>query len=174
MLKHLILLLQRHRAAALIVVLLATGAVFTAAALLSKPHAPDVTLVNLDGERVRLADLRGQVVLVNFWATTCVVCVKEMPRMADTYRRFAGRGFRAFAVAMPYDRPDWVLNYRERNPLPFPIVLDVQDEIARAFDDTRVTPTTFLIDTQGRIVKRYIGEPDFAELQQRIEGLLAG
>ncbi len=174
MLKHLVLLLQRHRAAALIVVLLATAAVFTSAALLSKPPAPDVTLVNLDGERVRLADLRGQVVLVNFWATTCVVCVKEMPRMAETYRRFADRGFRTYAVAMPYDRPDWVLEYRARNPLPFPIALDVQGEIARAFDDTRVTPTTFLIDAQGRVVKRYIGEPDFAELRERIEGLLAG
>lgn len=168
------ILLQRHRAAALIVVLLAAAAVFTAATLLSKPPAPDVTLVDLDGERVRLADLRGQVVLVNFWATTCVVCVKEMPQLADTYRRFAGRGLRAFAVAMPYDRPDWVLNYRERNKLPFPIALDVQGEIARAFDDTRVTPTTFLIDREGRVAKRYIGEPDFAELRQRIERLLAG
>jgi len=154
------------------VALLAT--VLTSAALLSKRAAPDVTLTDINGNRVRLADLRGNVVLVNFWATTCVTCVREMPQIAATQRRFAGRAYRTFAVAMPYDRPDWVLNFSERNRLPFPIALDVKGEIARAFDDTRVTPTTFLIDTQGRIVKRYIGAPDFAELQQRIEKLLAG
>ncbi len=156
------------------IALLITGAVFSAVPLLSQPLAPDVTLVNLDGGRVRLADLRGQVVLVNFWATTCVPCMEEMPKIAATQRKFSARGLRSFAVAMQYDRPDWVLHYHARNPLPFPIALDVQGEIARAFDDTRVTPTTFLIDKQGRIAGRYIGEPDFAELQQRIERLLAG
>lgn len=146
----------------------------SAAPLLSKPLAPDVTLVNLDGGRVHLADLRGQVVLVNFWATTCVPCMTEMPRLAATQRRFGDQGLRTFAVAMRYDRPDWVLSYHARNPLPFPIALDVQGEIARAFDDTQVTPTTFLIDKQGRIAGRYVGAPDFDEMQRRIERLLRG
>jgi peroxiredoxin len=150
------------------------AAVFTVNALLSKPVVPDVRLTSIEGESVRLADLRGQVVLVNFWATTCVTCVMEMPQIAATQLKFAGRGYRTFAVAMQYDRPDWVLNYSELSKLPFPIALDVQGDIARAFDDTRVTPTTFLIDKQGRIAKRYIGAPDFAELQQRIETLLGG
>ncbi len=149
-------------------------AVLSVAALLSKPAAPDVMLTSIDGESVQLTDLRGQVVLVNFWATTCVTCVKEMPQIAATHRKFAGRGYQTFAVAMPYDRPDWVLEYNARNRLPFPIALDAGGGIARAFDHTRVTPTTFLIDRQGRIVRRYVGEPDFAELQQRIEKLLAG
>lgn len=156
------------------VVALATAAVLTAVALLSKPHAPDVTLVNLDGERVRLADLRGQVVLVNFWATTCVPCMEEMPSIAAIQRKYAARGLRTFAVAMQYDRPDLVLAYRDRTRPPFAIALDVQGAIAHAFDDTRATPTMFLIDTQGRIVQRYVGAPDFGELQQRIEKLLAG
>lgn len=149
------------------------AAVLTANALLSKPVVPDVSLTSIEGESLRFADLRGQVVLVNFWATSCVTCVLEMPEIAATQRRFAGRGYRTLAVAMQYDRPDRVIDYNERNRLPFPIVLDLQGDIARAFDDTGVTPTTFLIDTQGRIVRRYVGAPNFAELQRHIENLLA-
>lgn len=144
------------------------------AALHSATPAPDVALTSIDGTTTRLGDLRGNVVLVNFWATTCVTCVNEMPMLAATYRKFAARGYRTFAVAMPYDRPDWVLDFQSKRRLPFDIVLDTQGELARAFDDTRVTPTTFLIDREGRVVKRYIGAPDVGELERRIERLLAG
>ena len=150
------------------------AAVLVSAPLIPKPAAPDVRLTLIDGASVRLAESRGQVVLVSFWATTCVTCVRSMPQLAATHRRFAARGYQTFAVAMQYDRPDWVINYSMRNRLPFPIALDVRGDIARAFGDTRVTPATFLIDAQGRIVGRFVGEPDVADLQQRIENLLSG
>jgi hypothetical protein len=65
--------------------------------------------------------------------------MEEMPQLAATQRRYARRGLRMFAVAMPYDRPDRVVDYSRRNPLPFPIALDVRGNIAREFDDTRAS-----------------------------------
>jgi peroxiredoxin len=131
--------------------------------------APAITLVSLQGESVALRALQGKVVLVNFWATDCAVCLKEMPAMAETYRKYAQRGFEALFVAMPYDRPDRVLHYARSAGLPFKVALDIQGEAARAFGGIQATPTTFLIDKRGRIVERILGEPDFGKLHALIE-----
>src|SRR3954449_1802255 len=87
--------------------------------LVATSAAPGVTFTSLKGERVATADLRGRVVLVNFWATDCVVCMKEMPRMVSTYRKLQPKGFEMIAVAMRYDPPNYVINYTEKNALPF-------------------------------------------------------
>ena len=93
-------------------------------ALTRKSPAPDVTFVSLRGDRVATADLRGKVVLVNFWATDCPTCVKEMPDVVATYEKFRGRGFETVAVAMRHDPPNYVLNYVAKNKLPFTVSLD--------------------------------------------------
>jgi len=134
---------------------------------------PEVTLTTITGEKLTAADLRGKVVLVNFWATSCVTCVKEMPKLVETYRKHRDRGFETIAVAMSYDPPNYVLHYAEKNALPFKVALDPVGAAARAFGDVSLTPTTFVIDRRGTIVKRYLGEPDFAELDRLIEGKLA-
>jgi peroxiredoxin len=136
-------------------------------------HLPEVTLTTIKGEQLTPADLRGKVVLVNFWATSCVTCVKEMPKLVATYRKHRERGFETIAVAMRYDPPNYVLHYAEKNALPFKVALDPVGAAARAFGDVSLTPTTFVIDRRGTIVKRYVGEPDFAELDRLIEGKLA-
>ena len=136
-------------------------------------RVPEVTLTTIQGEKLTAADLRGKVVLVNFWATSCVTCVKEMPKLVATYRKHRDRGFETIAVAMSYDPPNYVLHYAERNALPFKVALDPLGAAARAFGDVNLTPTTFVIDRRGTIVKRYLGEPDFAELDRLIEGKLA-
>ena len=141
--------------------------------LAQKPAAPDVTVPTLQGKPVALSQLRGKVVLVNFWATTCTTCVGEMPRLTETYNRFSPRGYEMVAIAMDYDRPDWVLNYATQNKLPFTVALDLKGEAARAFGGVRLTPTSFLIDRQGRIVQQYLGRPDFTRFNATIEGLLA-
>jgi peroxiredoxin len=134
---------------------------------------PAVTLTTIEGEQLTAADLRGKVVLVNFWATSCVACVKEMPKLVETYRRHRDRGFETIAVAMSYDPPNYVLHYAEKNALPFRVALDPMGAAARAFGDVSLTPTTFVVDRHGTIVKRVLGEPDFAELDRLIEGKLA-
>jgi peroxiredoxin len=135
--------------------------------------AIDFTLRTLDGKSVTLSQHKGKVVLVNFWATSCVSCVKEMPQIVATHQRFKARGFETLAVAMSYDPPAYVANFAQTRQLPFGVVIDNTGAIARAFNDTQITPTTFLIDKRGAIVKRYVGEPDFAELGGLVEKLLA-
>lgn len=135
--------------------------------------APDSTFVLVDGAQTTTADLKGKVTLVNFWATTCVSCVKEMPALVSTYNKYKDQGFETVAVAMSYDPPAWVLNFAQTRQLPFKVALDNTGEIAQSWGDVKLTPTTYLVDRQGRIVKRYVGEPDFAALHTLIEKLLA-
>lgn len=135
--------------------------------------APDSTFVLLDGSKATTSDLLGKVTLVNFWATTCVTCVKEMPALVATHNKYQAQGFETLAVAMEYDPPAWVLNFAQTRQLPFKVALDNTGEIAKAWGDVKLTPTTYLLDKQGRIVKRYVGEPDMEALHSLIEDLLA-
>jgi peroxiredoxin len=131
--------------------------------------APPVTFLSLKGERIAMGQLRGKVVLVEFWATDCATCVKEMPELAATYEKYRARGFETIAVAMRYDPPNYVMAYTERNRLPFTVAFDPMGEVAKAFGDVKLTPTTFLIDRRGAIVARILGERDFTRLQALIE-----
>lgn len=140
---------------------------------LHKSVTPDVTFASIKGERVAMADLRGKVVLVNFWATDCAVCVKEMPRITQMYEKLHARGFETIAVAMRHDPPNYVLDYAKKNALPFKVVFDPVGAHALAFGDVKLTPTTFVIDKRGYIVSRIVGAPDFAKLQALIEEKLA-
>lgn len=135
--------------------------------------APESTFVLLDGSSQTTADLRGKVTLVNFWATSCVTCVAEMPRIIATHDKYKARGYDTLAVAMSYDPPSYVVNFAETRKLPFGVAIDNTGAVAKAWGDVALTPTTYIVDKRGRIVKRYVGEPDFAELHRLIEKLLA-
>ena len=150
-------------------VAIAIGAWF---AMVQQPAAPQVKFTTLKGETLSTSDLRGKVVMINFWATSCVTCVGEMPKIIETYNKYHSQGFDTIAVAMSYDPPNYVLNYTEKNKLPFKVALDVQGDLARSFGDIRLTPTTFIIDRRGNIVKQYLGEPDFVQLHALLESKL--
>lgn len=139
----------------------------------SQESAPDVTYTSLTGEKITSESLLGKVVIVNFWATSCTTCIAEMPQMVKTYNKYKAQGLEFVAVAMSYDPPNYVLNYVETRKLPFIVMLDSDDDIAQAFGDVQLTPTTFVIDKEGKIIKRYIGQPDFAALHQLLEKELA-
>jgi peroxiredoxin len=150
------------------VLVLAGIAAFT---LTQKPAAPQANFATLGGEKIALDSLRGKVVLVNFWATSCPGCIHEMPDLVKTHQKFSARGFETVAVAMSYDPPEYVRQFSERNGLPFKVAIDTDGSAAQAFG-ARVTPTTFIIDKQGQIVQRIVGEPDFAKLHALIEQTL--
>ncbi|HSQ02922.1 MAG TPA: TlpA disulfide reductase family protein [Burkholderiales bacterium] len=135
--------------------------------------APDATFVTLKGEKVSLSQLRGKVVIVNFWATDCPICNAEMPQMVETFNRYRERGLEFIAVAMPYDPPNYVLAYVEREKLPFKVALDPMAELVRRFGDVKATPTTFVIDKRGEIVEQIVGAADFPKLQRLLEEKLA-
>lgn len=150
-------------------VAIAAGATFAG---WQRAQAPQARFIALAGDAFSTADLRGNVVLVNFWATSCVTCVAEMPKMVDTWKRFAPRGYEMVAVAMSYDHPNAVAEFAQRRALPFRVALDTGGAVARAFGDVRVTPTTFLLDRRGRILATYVGEPDWQDLHARIDRAL--
>ncbi len=135
--------------------------------------APDSTFVLLDGSRQTTADMKGKVTLVNFWATSCVTCVAEMPKIISTYNKYKAQGYDTVAVAMSYDPPSYVVNYAQTRQLPFKVAIDNTGVVARAWGDVQLTPTTYLVNRRGEIVKQYVGEPDFAALHRLIEKLLA-
>ena len=141
--------------------------------LSNRQPAPEVTFVNLKGEKISTQSLRGKVLMVNFWATSCSTCVAEMPQMVDTYNKYHQQGLEFVAVAMSYDPPNYVLNYSETRQLPFQVALDVQGKLAQSFGDVKLTPTTFVIDKQGKIIKRYVGQPSFKELHELLDKELA-
>ncbi len=156
--------------AALAAVLAIGAAVYMGAGVSA---APQSTFVLLDGSSKTTADLKGRVTLVNFWATSCTTCVAEMPKIIGTFTKYQSKGFDTLAVAMSYDPPSYVVNFAETRKLPFKVAIDNTGAVAKAWGDVQLTPTTYLVNKRGEIVKRYVGEPDFAELHQLIEKLLA-
>jgi thiol-disulfide isomerase/thioredoxin len=164
---------RRGLLAAVGVALLALGGAGAWFALERAPAAlrplPDVGFTTIEGRELALSQLRGKVVLVDFWATSCAVCLKEMPVIAGIHQRLEARGLVTIAVAMQYDRPDFVLHYAHSNRLPFAVALDPMGKVAAALGPVRGTPTLLLVDRSGRLVERIEGESDLDALERRIE-----
>jgi peroxiredoxin len=160
-----------HRKFTVFAILLALGAVGAGVfAGWTRPVAPaDVNFIGVHGDRFTMSSLKGKVVLVNFWATSCTVCVGEMPKMVQTYNKYHEQGLETVAVAMAYDPSDRVFAYTHQNKLPFHVTLDIFGKAMQAFGGIRGTPTTFVVDRNGKIVRRFEGEPDFGKLGELIE-----
>jgi len=158
-------LLKKSLLPAIIIALLA----FLGLQLNQKPAAPDVTFNTIDGKQISMGSLKDKVVLVNFWATDCPGCIKEMPQLIDTYKQYHPKGFEIIAVAMPYDPISQVLNYSKAQALPFPVTHDSKSEIISSFGKVSLTPTAFIYDKQGHLLQHTIGELDFNALQQLLD-----
>jgi peroxiredoxin len=135
-------------------------------------QAPPLVGQTLDGRTLTLEQLRGKPVLVTFWATTCPSCIEEMPHLVELYRELHPQGLEIIGVAMAYDPPEQVRALAARRQIPYPIVLDTQSQIAREFDNVRLTPTTVLISPEGRIVHYRLGLLDLPKLRETIRELL--
>jgi thiol-disulfide isomerase/thioredoxin len=133
-----------------------------------KPQAPKLTFTSVQNQVIYPQDLTNKVILINFWATSCPGCIKEMPQLIKIHQQFANQGFEIIAVAMQYDPPNFVLNYVKKNNFPFLIALDTQGTIAKAYDNVNLTPTFFLLNKKGEIVQKIVGIPDFDHLNKLI------
>ena len=153
---------------------------FTAAEVGAR--APDFTLPTMDGDTSSLSQYRGQVVLLNFWATWCPPCVHEMPSMERIYQDLRARGFVVLGVSVDVDpgEPDAqgrsqgiVREYVDRLGVTFPILLDPNGTVEDVFNVSGL-PTTYVIGRDGRIEGRVVGarEWDSEEYRARIEELL--
>ena len=126
-----------------------------------------------DGDpRIALEDLRGKVVLVNFWATWCKPCEDEMPAMQTLYEALNGRAFELVAVSVDETAAE-VEEFQERMALQFPIVLDPDQEVSAAYQ-TMGFPESILVGADGRVVERYVGPRDWdaPAHRRRIEKLI--
>jgi len=138
-------------------------------------RAPAFALESLNGgPPVELADLRGKVVLVNFWATWCAPCEAEMPAMQRLHSELSDEGFELLAISVD-DTAEPVRAFQQRLALGFPILLDPRKQAAQAYQTFRF-PESLLVDRRGVIVERYIGskEWDAPAYLERIRRLLRG
>ncbi len=137
------------------------------------PPAPDFTLSTPSGTSLSLAELRGKVVLLNFWATWCVPCRKEMPAIEALYQRYKDRGLEVVAISLDKLAAAPVEAFVQEVGVTYRIVLDPTWATARTYG-VRGLPATFLLDRAGNVVMRELGERDWMEeaKQQAVEGLL--
>ncbi|WP_426992824.1 TlpA family protein disulfide reductase [Methylomonas sp. CM2] len=138
------------------------------------PLAADFTLPDLDDKPQALSQWRGDIVIVNFWATWCPPCLKEMPEFVKIQQEFGGRGVRFVGVAIEDKAP--VLEYLQRRPVNYPILIGGDNGIALAHQLGNVintVPFTVIIDRQGRIVHRQLGELTRTQALEVLEGMLS-
>ena len=135
--------------------------------------APHFELPALGGGQVSLADQRGKVVLLNFWATWCKPCEAEMPAMQNLYSALAQEGFTLLAVSVDEEEAP-VADFQRRLGLDFPLLLDPDQRVSRLYQTYRF-PESLLIDQRGRVVERYVGEKpwDSAVYVERVRRLVA-
>jgi peroxiredoxin len=134
-------------------------------------EAPDFNLMSLDGRSVRLRDLRGKLVLLNFWATWCAPCLHEMPSMERLYQTFKPTQFILLAVSMDRQGAEVARPYADKLKLTFPILLDPASQVARQYG-VRGLPTTYLIAPDGVLLGAVVGARDWYRTEAK--ALLAG
>lgn len=135
--------------------------------------APAFTARNLKGNRVRLADHQGKVIILNLWATWCGPCRVEMPGLENLYRRFRSQGLEILAVSLDKGNQDKVQTFSEEYRLSFPVLLDVDRQVESRYP-TLTIPTTFVIDKKGMVVAEVDGAKNWEsdETFQALEYLL--
>lgn len=136
-------------------------------------EAPDFTLPDVDGRPVRLRELRGKLVFLNFWATWCPPCRLEMPSMERLYQTFKETAFAMLAMSIDRQGVEAVKPFMDELHLTFPALLDQKSEVARQYG-LRGLPTTYLIDPEGWIIGAAVGGRDWdrPEAKALIAGLL--
>jgi len=133
--------------------------------------APDFSLIDITGKKVNLSDYKGNIVILDFWASWCGWCKIEIPFFIDMYKKYNSKGLVIIGVATS-DRQNNVENFVSSNHMNYPVVM-ASDEIVSAYGGIRGLPTTFVIDKEGNIARQYVGyrprevfEKDFSDLSK--------
>ena len=138
-----------------------------------EPTFPSFKLETIDGPEFDSAILKGNVVLINFWATWCAPCRVEIPSFTEFKERYEDSGFEIVGVALDPENKDEILRVQRELEINYPLVLSdvtIEDQAGGIFG----VPTTFLIDRDGRVVSKHVGLVGKERLQQEIETVLLG
>jgi peroxiredoxin len=133
--------------------------------------APAFTLQDLNGKNVSLADLRGKVVVLDFWATWCPPCVKEIPHFIELYEQYKDKGLAMVGISLDREGISVVKAFVQKYQIKYPIMM-TDGLVDKAFGGITSIPTTFLIDPAGNISKKYVGYNDKAVFEADIKKLL--
>jgi len=134
--------------------------------------APDFTLTDASGKRVGLSEFRGQVVLLNFWATWCGPCKAEIPWFVEFEQAYRGAGFAVLGVSLDQDGWSSVKPYMEEKKINYRVMVG-GDEIAQLYDGLGSLPTTMMIDKAGRIAATHVGLIEKKTYEEELKALLA-
>lgn len=134
--------------------------------------APDFSLPGLDGKTVRLSDSDGQVRIVDFWATWCPPCRKEIPHFQALHEKYGSRGLTVIGVALDEEGADVVRPFVEQQGMTYASVIGNHD-VARQYGGIEAIPTTFVIDRHGRVFRKYVGYRDYETFEADVKALLA-
>lgn len=132
---------------------------------------PAVTFTDIDQQQHSLEQYKGKPILVIFWATDCPGCIAETPELIALHEQYSSQGLTMIAVAMAHDSLEHITAMRHDRQIPYTITWDKNSDIARAFNNVRVTPTHFLINPEGEIVMRKIGELGIARLHNMLQNM---
>ena len=132
---------------------------------------PDITFTLIDGKKLSSGELSGEAVLINFWATTCTPCRKEIPDLINLHNEYSSKGLSVIGVAMPYDRPDHVLRFKQDYKIPYSLAIDIDSSIAARLK-VEAIPVTLLISPRGKIGYRQSGVINVDEMRKRIAAML--
>ncbi len=135
------------------------------------PIAPAWKLADLDGKPVSLADFKGKVVILDFWATWCAPCRDEIPGFVELQKKFADQGLVVVGVSMDQEGAAFVQRFVKEHGVTYPVVLG-NPEVAAAYDGIDALPTTFIIDREGKVVKGHRGFTEPAKFAADIAPLL--
>lgn len=130
--------------------------------------APQITLADMNGAMVKLADYKGKVVLVNFWASWCPPCTNEMPGFEKMFEAFESKGFAVIGISLDDIKPPMVRDLRITYPL-----VKINERVSREYGDVTSVPQSFLVGADGAIIKKVNQFYPENELKADIEQALA-
>jgi peroxiredoxin len=134
--------------------------------------APNFTLTDIDGKKLSLSDYKGKVILLDFWATWCTPCRAEIPQFVEMQQKLGPQGFQIIGISMDDDAGP-VKKFYQEFKMNYPVAVG-DDKLAQSFGGVLGLPVNFVIDRDGRIVKKFLGATEVSVIEKEVTGQLAG